>query len=51
MEARRALKGALKFDPQATIEGWITPENIPHKDPSYRERFVEGLRKAGLPER
>ena len=51
MEARRALQGALKFDPQATIEGWITPENIPHKDPSYREHFAEGLRKAGLPER
>jgi adenylate cyclase len=51
IEARRALQGALKFDPQATIEGWITPENIPHKDPSYREHFAEGLRKAGLPER
>jgi adenylate cyclase len=50
-EAHRALQGALKFEPQATIEGWITPENIPHKDPSYREHFAEGLRKAGLPER
>jgi adenylate cyclase len=50
MEARRALQGALKFDPQATIEGWITAENIPHKDPSYREHFAEGLRKAGMKE-
>ena len=50
-EARQALQGALKFDPQATIEGWITSENVPYKDPSYAEHLREGLRKAGLPER
>jgi adenylate cyclase len=50
-EAHLALQRALKFDPRATIEGWITSENAPYKDPSYREHFAEGLRKAGLPER
>jgi len=50
-EARQALQGALKFDPQATIEGWITSENVPYKDPSYAEHLREGLRDAGLPER
>ena len=50
-EARQALQGALKLDPQATIEGWITSENVPYKDPSYAEHLREGLRDAGLPER
>jgi adenylate cyclase len=49
-EARQALHGVLKFDPEATIERWITPENVPYKDPSYHEHLREGLRRAGLPE-
>ena len=49
-QARRALQGALKFDPQATISAWITAENVPYRDSSYSEHLREGLRKAGLPE-
>jgi adenylate cyclase len=50
-EAQKAIKSALKIEPEATIEKWTTAEKVPYKDPSYRENFREGLRKAGLPER
>src|SRR5262249_27656876 len=36
-EARQALQGVLKFDPEAAIERWVTPENVPYLDPSYHE--------------
>jgi adenylate cyclase len=49
-EARAAIERALKIEPEATIEGWITPEKIPYKEQSYRDHFREGLHKAGLPE-
>jgi hypothetical protein len=38
----------LKFDPEATIERWNTPENVPCKDSSYHEHLREGMRSAGL---
>jgi hypothetical protein len=25
-------------------------DNIPHKEPTYQQHLLEGLRKAGLPE-
>ncbi len=49
-KARRAIQRALRFDQQATIHGWVTPEKVPFKTVKALERFRDGLRKAGLPE-
>ena len=49
-EARKAIERALIIQPRATIEEWSTAKKVPYKEPSAREHFREGLRKAGLPD-
>ena len=46
-EAREVLKGLIRQQPNLSI-GWVK-RNVPFVD-SVMTRYVEGLRKAGLPE-
>jgi adenylate cyclase len=47
-EARAAAREVLKLHPQFTISEWR--ERLPFRQGPVLERYVEGLRKAGLPE-
>ncbi len=47
-EARAALAEMLRLSPGITVKA--TREQIPYKDPADLERYLDGLRKAGLPE-
>ncbi len=47
-EAQAEVAEALRFSARVSIEG--QRERTPFKDPAVLERFLEGLRKAGLPE-
>ncbi len=46
-EAQAALQEYLRLEPNHTI---ADARMIPTKIPEHLERFIEGLRKAGLPE-
>ncbi|HEX9156529.1 MAG TPA: tetratricopeptide repeat protein, partial [Syntrophales bacterium] len=46
-EARKEAAEVLRINPKFTVESFT--RNIPYKNPSDRERTVQGLRKAGLP--
>jgi adenylate cyclase len=48
-EARRALDDLLEFRPSITI-GFIG-EHLPITDTDYRDHLLEGLRRAGMPEK
>ena len=47
-EAREEAKLYLARNPQFRISHWV--ETQPYRDLAMRDRFLEGLRKAGLPE-
>jgi TolB-like protein/class 3 adenylate cyclase/cytochrome c-type biogenesis protein CcmH/NrfG len=47
-EARREAALFMANTPQFTIGGWIATQ--PFRDEAVREHFIEGYRKAGLPE-
>ncbi len=47
-EARAEVAEMLRISPGVSIES--QRERTPIKDPAVLERFLEGLRKAGLPE-
>ena len=54
-EAKEAAAQVLKYDPDFTIQGWMESPLHDHwsDDPTFKaqvERFVEGARKAGIPE-
>ena len=54
-EAKEAAARVLKYDPGFTIQGWIEGPLHDHSsdDPTFNaqlQRFVEGARKAGIPE-
>jgi adenylate cyclase len=47
-EARDAVRGLLVIEPGSTLSSWS--RHIPYRDLNFVERFVHGLREAGLPE-
>ncbi|MGH8595770.1 MAG: adenylate/guanylate cyclase domain-containing protein, partial [Gammaproteobacteria bacterium] len=47
-EARTQAREVLRLHPGFTIERWR--HRPPYRDPSILERYVEGMRKAGLPD-
>jgi tetratricopeptide (TPR) repeat protein len=47
-EARRALDESLRLHPNFSASTWQLV--VSGADPSVRERYIDGLRKAGLPE-
>jgi tetratricopeptide (TPR) repeat protein len=47
-EAQEAARLYLADDPDFRISHWL--ETMPYRDAATRDRFVEGYRKAGLPE-
>jgi adenylate cyclase len=47
-EARKYIDRLGALFPESSIE--VFQKNFPHRDPEYRRIFIEGLRKAGLPE-
>jgi len=46
-EAREEAGEVLRINPKFTVESYA--RILPYKDPSDRDRTVQGLRKAGLP--
>jgi tetratricopeptide (TPR) repeat protein len=47
-DARMALQESLRLLPDETVSR--TRARAPWADPDYLERYIDGLRKAGLPE-
>jgi tetratricopeptide (TPR) repeat protein len=47
-EAQAEVAEALRISPRASLEDQI--ERMPFEDQAVLERFIDGLRKAGLPE-
>ena len=49
VEAEAHAREVIRLHPQFTISGWA--QRPPYKDNAILERYVDGLRKAGLPEK
>jgi adenylate cyclase len=47
-DAKEALKGYLRLEPNHTVAD--VRERVPSRSPENLDRFVEGLRRAGLPD-
>ena len=47
-EARKYIDRLGALFPESSIE--VFQKNFPHRDPEYRRIYIDGLRKAGLPE-
>ena len=47
-EAEATVKRVLALDPEATVAKWAAQQ--PYKNPRDLEHYINGLRKAGLPE-
>ncbi|MFT5115153.1 MAG: TolB-like protein/DNA-binding SARP family transcriptional activator [Parasphingorhabdus sp.] len=47
-EAKEYINQLLLLFPDSSIE--LFEKNFPHRDPAYRKIYIDGLRKAGLPE-
>jgi hypothetical protein len=47
-EARKAASEVLKVDPNFNLKGFVS--KLPYKNKADNERYVDALRKAGLPE-
>ncbi len=45
-EARAEVAEVLRLNPQFSLEG--VRQGMPYKDPAVLERYLDGLRKAGL---
>jgi adenylate cyclase len=48
VEARKAASEVLKIDPNFSLKGFVS--KLPYKNKADNERYVNALRKAGLPE-
>jgi adenylate cyclase len=48
VKAREAASNVLKIDPNFNLKGFVS--KLPYKDKAVNERYVNALRKAGLPE-
>ena len=48
-EVQSEVAETLRISPHASMEG--QRERMPFKDQAVLERYLEGLRKAGLPEK
>ena len=46
-EARKEAAEVLRINPKFSVESFT--KNLPYKNPSDRDRTIQGLRKAGLP--
>jgi adenylate cyclase len=46
-EARKEATEVLRINPKFTVESFT--RNLPYKNPSDRDRTIQGLRQAGLP--
>ena len=49
-EARRALEEELRREPEISITKVMSEPWSPYAAPEFRERYVDGLRKAGMKE-
>jgi TolB-like protein/Tfp pilus assembly protein PilF len=47
-EARMALQEDLRLNPSESVS--FIKQQVPYADPDFSERYLDGLRKAGLPE-
>jgi tetratricopeptide (TPR) repeat protein len=49
-DARRAVEEELRLEPEISISKLMSEPWNPWADPDFRERYADGLRKAGLKE-
>jgi adenylate cyclase len=49
-EAKRTLEHAIRFDPEMTVQKTISASHLFGSSEKFRERLIDSLRQAGLPE-